>query len=176
MARFADGADHPPAQVGQAAYVVDYGEIGDVVEQGIDRKIPPPGILLGSAEQVVPQEHPLLALDLLGLTTRLCFLLPRCWPLLLGFRLVLGRGPKGGDLDNAVRKVQVGQAESATDQTAVAKQPLDLARCGVGDHIEILRFPAKEQVTDAPPHQIGGESVILEPVEDLQGVGIDEGA
>ena len=64
----------------------------------------------------------------------------------------------------------MGQPETAADETAVAKEPLDLAGRGVGRDVEVLGGSLQEQVADTPPDQIGDEAVVTEPVERAQGV------
>jgi len=69
--------------------------------------------------------------------------------------------------------VEVGQPETAADEAAVPEEPLDLAGGGIGGDVEILGGPFQQQVTDAPPDEIGDESFVSEPVEGPQGMGVD---
>ena len=68
----------------------------------------------------------------------------------------------------------MGQPETAADEAAVAEEPLDLAGYRVRCDVEVLGGPPQEQVADAPPHQVGGEAVVMEPVERAQGVRADQ--
>ena len=81
---------------------------------------------------------------------------------------------KGAHLDDLVApEKDLHQAEAAADNAAVLEQAAHLAGVGVGAHVEILGPPAQEQVAHAPSHQVGLEAVVVQPVEYLQGLGID---
>jgi hypothetical protein len=67
----------------------------------------------------------------------------------------------------------VSQAETPSDQPAVAKEPADLLRVGVGADVEILRLSAEKQVADAAAYQIGLEARRGEPVQDFQSIRVD---
>jgi hypothetical protein len=43
----------------------------------------------------------------------------------------------------------------------------------VGADVEVLRPPSEQQIADAPPDQVGGKSMILQTIQDAQGVRID---
>jgi hypothetical protein len=64
----------------------------------------------------------------------------------------------------------MGQPETATYETAVAKKPLDLAGCGVCGDVEVLGGSRQEQIADTSPYQVGDEAVYMESVERGQGV------
>ena len=66
--------------------------------------------------------------------------------------------------------MEMGQPETATYETAVAKKPLDLAGCGVRGYVEVLGGPRQEQVADTSPYQVGNEAVRMESVERAQGI------
>ncbi len=85
-------------------------------------------------------------------------------------RLVGGLGPKGGHLDDLTLEVDVGKAKAPPHKTAVAEQPLYLARGGIGNHVEILRLPSQQQVTHTAAHEIADKAVVFQAVEDAQGV------
>ena len=66
--------------------------------------------------------------------------------------------------------MEMGQPETAAYETAVAKKPLDLAGGGVCGYVEVLRGSPKEQVADAPAHEVSDKAGRSEPVERAQGV------
>ncbi len=68
----------------------------------------------------------------------------------------------------------MGQPETTADEAAVAEEPLDLAGYRVRRDVEVLGGPPQEQVADAPPDEVGGEAVFMEPVERAQGVRTDQ--
>ena len=70
-------------------------------------------------------------------------------------------------------ELDVREAEPAADDPAVAEELLDLVGMRRGADVEILRPPAEQQVADAAADEIGGVIVLVQPVQDLEGVGID---
>jgi hypothetical protein len=59
--------------------------------------------------------------------------------------------PEGGHFDHVTTKDDVGQAETAANQAAVAEQRLDLLRRRVGGDVEILGvFPSSRSRTPPP--------------------------
>jgi hypothetical protein len=81
--------------------------------------------------------------------------------------LVDGRSgsPERGNFQDFIRKVEMGQPETAAYETAVAKEPLDLTwRCVRGD-VEVLGGSLQKKVADAPPRQVGDKAVVMESVE-----------
>ena len=82
-----------------------------------------------------------------------------------------GRPAKRGNFDDFILKMQMGQPEPATYETAVAKKLLDLAGRGVCGYVEVLGGALKEQVTDTSTYQIRNEAPLTEPVERAQGIG-----
>lgn len=66
--------------------------------------------------------------------------------------------------------MQMGQPETTTHETTVAKEPFDLVGCRIGRYVEVLGGTLQEQVADTPAHQVGDEAVVVEPVECAQGV------
>jgi hypothetical protein len=75
------------------------------------------------------------------------------------------RRAEGGNFDDLVTKVEVGQAEPSSHQAAVAENPLYLAGSGVGYQIEVLRLPSQKEVAYAPSHEVGYMAVIPQAVE-----------
>src|SRR4029453_14545609 len=85
----------------EPSHVVDDRESGDVVEEGVDGEIAAKGILLRSAEGVVPPDQALPGLD-------------------------LGQAPEGGHLDDLPPEAHVAEPEPAPDDEAVPEELLDL--------------------------------------------------
>jgi len=89
---------------------------------------------------------------------------------------ILGAGlaAEGGDLDQGVAaETDVGEAEAAADQEAVAKQLAHLVGGGVGADVEILRRAAEQQVTHPAADQVGLEAVVVQAVEHLEALLVD---
>ena len=84
-------------------------------------------------------------------------------------------GAERGDLHEAVAAyVNVGKAESPSDQVAAPEKALDLLGTRVGGDIEVLRLFAEEDIADAAADQARLESVPPEPVHDVQHAFIDK--
>jgi hypothetical protein len=60
----------------------------------------------------------------------------------------------------------VGQAEAAADQAGMAEKIPDLPGMGIRSHIEVFRFLSQKKIADAPSHQVGGKTVVVEPRKD----------
>ena len=73
-------------------------------------------------------------------------------------------------------ELDVGQPEPPADDPAVAEELLDLVRMRRRADVEILRPAAEQQVAHAAADQIGDVVVLVQPVQDLEGVGIDVAA
>jgi hypothetical protein len=146
--RIADRPDAAGLEIHQAVDVVDDPSPRDVVEEPVDREIPPKRVLLAGAEHVVARHQGVV--PLLG-----------------------RRRPERGDLDDARAEAHVDETEAAADDAAVAEKPLDLARAGVGGDVEVLGRLSDEQVAHAAAHEVGVEAVALEPSHHLRGVGVD---
>jgi hypothetical protein len=70
----------------------------------------------------------------------------------------------------------MGKPETPADQAAVAEQFPDLIGMGGGADVEIFWNTAQKQVTHTASNKVGCVPVTVETIEDLQGIGIDEGA
>ena len=146
---------HPVLEVGEAADVVDDREAGDVVEEAVDGEVAPQRVLDRRPEDVVLADQQVARLPLLR----------------------LGAAAEGRDLhDLPAVEEDVGEAEAAADDPAVAEEPADLRRVGVGADVEVLGLAPEEQVAHRPADQVGLEAGLVEAVEHLQDVGVDAGA
>ena len=76
-------------------------------------------------------------------------------------------------LDRLGSELDVGEAEAAADDPAVAEELLDLVGMGRRPDIEVLGAAAEQEVPDAAADQIRRISVFVQPVQDLEGVGIN---
>ena len=151
--RIADGPDEARLEVLEAAHVVDHREVGDVVEEPVDREVPPQRVLAGGAER-------------------------RCRTVIRssGASRIqrLGPPPEGRDLDDlSVGEEDVGEPESPADQPAVAEEPPHRLRMGVGADVEVLGHALEQEVADAPADEVRLVPGGREPVEDLQRVRVD---
>jgi hypothetical protein len=133
-----------PLEVCDASDVVDHGEVRDVVEEAVDREVAPDGVLGGGAEGVVgaDQEVDVARCARFGL-------------------LRLRTLPEGGDLDElSPVEEDVGEPEAAADDAAVAEEPADVLRAGVGPDVESfgsvrqeIAYGAADEVREPGPVQ-----------------------
>ncbi len=144
----ADGADHFPLEVLKAAHPVDDRESGDVVEESVDREVPAEGVLFRRAEGVVAADE------------RVAF-----------FRL--GLPAESRHLDDLPAEAHVAEAEAAANDETVAKQFLDLLGMSGGPDVEVFGPAFQEKVAHSPPHEISHESVVLQTIKHLEGIGVD---
>ncbi len=185
----ADAANEPGAEVFEAADVVDDRERRDVVEEGVDREIAAEGVLFRRAVGVVAMNQvvaiaiavtPPAGLARLRLVVRRQRLAGGD-----GFggagvgQLSLGRDagvdlpPERRDLDGLGAELDVRQPEPAADDPAVAKELLDLVGMGGRPDVEVFRTSFEQQVTNAPTDEVRDVIMLVEPVKDLESVGID---
>jgi hypothetical protein len=82
----------------------------------------------------------------------------------------IGGAAERGHLHDLILKMQMGQPEPASDETAVAEQPLDLAGCRIRADVKILGCSTKKQVADASAHQICYEAARMKPIERAKGI------
>ena len=80
---------------------------------------------------------------------------------------------KGRRLNDLRPEEDVRQAEPASDDAAVSKEPLDLLRRGAGGDVEVLGLAPEEQIAYAPSNQEGRVIVPRQPLNHLRGVRID---
>ena len=164
IAQFRIGADQAQAarlEILQATGVVDHGKIGDVVIEGIDREVPPQGVLLPGAIEVVADDHAVFEVAVAR------------------FLVILQAGAtaaEGRHLDNFGAEMDMGQTEAATDQATVAEDAAHLLGAGVGGHVEVLGLPPQEQIAHPAADQQGLEALLFQAIEDLEGVLADVGA
>ena len=70
-----------------------------------------------------------------------------------------------GYFQDFILKMEMGQPETATYETTVAKKPPDFDGCGVCGYVEVLGGSLQEQVADTSPYQVGYKALIVESVE-----------
>jgi hypothetical protein len=75
-----------------------------------------------------------------------------------------------GYFQNFILKMEMGQPETATYETTIAKKPLDFTGCGVCGYIEVFGGSIQEEVADTSPYQAGDKAVIMESVECAHGI------
>ena len=163
--RIADGTNKPLLEVAQSGAVVDHCKIGDVIGKGVDREVTAEGIFFRGTEDIVAKNHSILVLEVTGRLVAVC----------LSHIALIGRdgSPECGDFQDFILKMQMGQPETATDETAVAKEPFDLTGCCVCRYVEVLGDSLHQQVANTPAHEVGNEAVVMEPVERAQGIRAD---
>ena len=144
----ADGADRASLEVPEAADPVDHGEVGDVVEESVDREVPAEGVLLGGPKGVVATDEGVSGLGLRG-------------------------SPKGRDLDHLLAKPDVDEAKASTHDETVPKELPHLLGVGAGADIEVLGSTIQQQVANPTSDEIGHETMVLQAIEDLECLGID---
>lgn len=67
----------------------------------------------------------------------------------------------------------VGEPEAAADDAAVAEEPADVLRAGVGPDVEVLRGPSRQEIAYGAADEVRLEPGPVQAVENLQGVGVD---
>jgi hypothetical protein len=133
-------------------------------------------ILFGSPEYVVTENNPLLTFKMTRRTGSSLWRIgirgsrgTRVKPFVTV--LIVMFSAESCDLYDLVIEMEVRKPETSPYQAAVPEHSLHLARSSVGDHVEVLGFPAQEDVSYAPPNQIGLEALVLEAVEHLHRIG-----
>ena len=72
----------------------------------------------------------------------------------------------GSDLNNFPAVADVYYLKAPADNPGAPEQPFDFFRFGIGGHIEILRLPTQNKVTDSTANDIGFKSTIAESFDD----------
>jgi hypothetical protein len=70
----------------------------------------------------------------------------------------------------------VGEPEAPADDPAVAKELLDLMRMRRCPDVEILRVAIQQEIAHAPADEIRDVVMLVEPVKNFEGAGIDVSA
>src|SRR5262249_28371175 len=81
---------------------------------------------------------------------------------------VVGAAAERRDLDDFLAEDDVGEAEAAPDQAAVAEQLADFLGCGAGRDVEVLRVAAEQQVAHRAADEAGAEAGFVQAIEDAQ--------
>ncbi len=154
LPRIPNQPQDPVVEIFQTPGVIDDGVILDIVVEGIDGEITAHGILFQGAIDVVAYHHAVagLALPVASL------------PMM---------STEGGYLDDLAAEIDVGQAETAANEAAVAEQLPHPLRRGIGGHVEILGLSPQQQITHPAPHQIGFVTGIFQAIHHLHSVGAD---
>lgn len=136
--RIADQTDHAVLQILHAADVVANGKVRHAVIEAVDSEVATLGILLDRAEDVVAQQHAVLA--------------PLGGDAIGGMPFVMAT--EGGDLNDFRPEHHMRQAETSPNQTAVAEQLAYLIRRGVGGNVKIFwLLPSSRSRTPPPTSQ-----------------------
>jgi hypothetical protein len=181
--RIADAANQPGVQVFEPAYVVDDRERADVVEECVDGEIAPECVFFGRAVRVVPLDEPIplppvdhhqpIVVSRQGLVRGDDLRAVELRQLGFGCARHLDLAPERGDLDRLGAELHVRESEAPPDDPAVPKELLDLVRMGRRPDVEVLRAAVQQQIPDAAPDEVRDVVVLVEPVKDLESVGID---
>ncbi len=156
----ADGSNGAGLEIAPAGDVVDHLAQAHVVEQAVDGEVPPPGILLGGAKDVVLADEQ-VGVDSSGI---------------LGQDLLHRILAEGGNLDDLLAlEVDVRQPEAPADQAAVAEGGPHLLGVGRGGDVEVLGAPAEQEVAHAAAHQVGLVAVAPQVPQDLEGIDVERG-
>jgi hypothetical protein len=70
-------------------------------------------------------------------------------------------------------KANMGQPKTASNQKTVAKQFFYLIRGGIGPDIKIFRLSSQKKISDTAADQICLVAVPVEPVENLETIGVN---
>src|SRR5262249_10636872 len=109
---------------------------------------PSKSILLGASEGVVPADQRLAV-----------------------FRRRMA--PEGGYLHDLLAEAHMAEPEAPADDEAVPKQALHLLGVGRCHDVEVLRLASEEEIPHPPAHQVGQEAMVLQAIEDLEGICVD---
>jgi len=147
-----DRANDPISEVVHSAHTINDGEIGNIVEETVDRNVTAKGILRGCSKALRSGGRPVLRLHLLR----------------------FGTAAKRGDFDDlGAFEENMNEPKPSADGPAVSEEGLDFVGMSIGGYVEIFRSPPEEQITNTPSHEISQEPMSMEAVEDLQCVFID---
>ena len=170
----------------QAADVVDDRERRDVVEERVDGEVAAEGVFLGGAVGVVPVDQA-IALPAAQRRNRA----PRpdgsgSPGAMTSAGSDFGELPASGvvrdgvdlaaesrHLDRLRPELDVGEPEPAADDPAVPKELLDLMGMRRRADVEVLRPAVEQQVPNAAADEVGDVVVLVQPVKNLECVGID---
>ena len=164
LRRIPDHAENALLRIGHALVVVHHDLAFGVVIHGIDGEVAPRSVFFLPAPHVVAQHAPRCIHRMLH----------ACQRMSTGFFVaadLLGRGgieigAEGGDLDYlvlaATAKYHVHDAKAPPDDEGAPKQTLDLFRRGIGGHIKVFGFEARQQITHGSTHDIGLEPGFFE--------------
>ncbi|MNT23825.1 hypothetical protein D3C72_1592630 [compost metagenome] len=151
--RVADELHQACLHVFEAAGVVTHREVLDGVVQGIAGEVAADGVVFDAAVHVVAHEHAVFHLAVAA--------------------AVIDVGTEGGDFDDLAAEHNMGQAETAADQAAVAEQLLDLFGRGIGGHVEILGLAIDQQIAHRAADKVGAEAGIAQSIKHAQSVRAD---
>jgi len=126
----ADHAQHALPAVGDAAEIIVDFLARRIVVQRVDGEVAARSVVLHAAEDVVGQQSAVLV--------------GRALVFFLGFLLAIGA--EGGDLDGLAAAHHVDDLEAPADDARTAEQATHLLGGGVGGDVEILGYPAQQQV------------------------------
>ncbi len=163
----ADRSHDSGAEIVEAADVIDHREVGDVVEQRVDREIAAERVFFGRAERVV------------AMNEMFAFRRGRIrsgHAVLHHFFAGLDLAAERRHFDDLLSESHVRQPEAAPDDPAVPKQLLDLIGMRRRPDVEILWPAAEQQIAHAAAHEVRGVVELSEPIEDLQRIGVDVAA
>ena len=173
--RIADRANDARIEIPQSADVVDNRKGRDVVKEGVDREIATERVLFWGAVGVIPINEPIsrrrgrdISAVVLG-DFRTVRRVRQLEVTLRGGHLFAERG----DFDDFGSELDVRQTEPTPDDPAVAKEFLDLVWLRRGADVEILRAPTEQEVADGTADEIRRVTALVQPIEHLEGVGIN---
>ena len=66
--------------------------------------------------------------------------------------------------------MDMGKPETSANEAAVAENPADVLRLGIGGHVKVLGLAAEQQIAHAATHQQGLIALLLEAIEHLEGI------
>ena len=169
----ADHAQYAGAQVGDAADVVHYREIADVVIKPVDREIAAArvlflgaeDILVGNGGRVLLLRRGFLAVGIVIGGIAGCFL-----------QHAVGDGAEGRHLDDLASKAHMHQAETPADDARVVAQLADFLGARVGDDVEVLGLAPEHEIAHAAADEEAGVAGIAQAMQDLEGVFTDQRA
>ena len=124
-------------------------EVSNVVVQGIAGEIAAPDVFFDAAVDVVTNDAAFVVVRVIVID-------------------VVGRGAKGGNLDDLAAESHVRQPEPAPDKTAVRKQRTHLVRRRVRGHVKVLGVQPHHGIAYATADQECLKAGFIQSVQYLQ--------
>lgn len=140
-------------EVVQPTDIIDNGKGVDIVEEGIDCKVPPEGVLFWGAKDIFAK----------------VMVVGRVF----GEVVSLSVPAEGGDFDDFGPEANMGEPKAATDKKTVAEEFFDLPGGGIGCNVEIFRGSSQKKVADAATDEVSLVILTAQAIKNFQGLFVE---